>query len=96
MEGVCRTAAGGRGRGGVDPMAEEEQAEEERGPDGGEGRANGVVPRRSGEGWADDTIPIFFNVEEERGADVEAHVEEGVWWRRTRRRSGRRRVCGGK
>jgi hypothetical protein len=32
-ERVCRTAAGGRARGGVDPAAEEEWVEE-RGPDG--------------------------------------------------------------
>jgi hypothetical protein len=48
-------------------------------------------------------VPGCFDVEEERGTDVEeqgtgveAHAEdvmEGAW--RTRRRSGRRRVCGG-
>jgi hypothetical protein len=49
-------------------------------------------------------VPGCFDVEEERGADVEeeqgtgveAHAEdvmEGAW--RTRRRSRRRRVCGG-
>jgi hypothetical protein len=52
---------------------------------GGEGRANGAVLRR-------------FNMEEERGDDVEAHTEdaeEGVPWRRTRRRSERWRICDG-
>jgi hypothetical protein len=39
-----------------------------------------------------------FNMEEERGDDVEAHTEdaeEGVPWRRTRRRSERWRICDG-
>jgi hypothetical protein len=32
---ICRTAAGGRARGGMDPAVEEERAEEEHGPDDG-------------------------------------------------------------
>jgi hypothetical protein len=38
---------------------------------GSEGRADGVVPGCGGEGRADDTVPGCFNVEKERGADVE-------------------------
>jgi hypothetical protein len=43
---------------------------------------------------------VEVHAEEERGTSVEAHaedMEEGVRWRctqRTRRRSGRRRMCG--
>jgi hypothetical protein len=56
-----------------------------------------AVPRSGGEGRADDAVLEHFDMEEERGADVEAHTEdgeEGAWWRRTWRRSGRRWVCG--
>jgi hypothetical protein len=35
------------------------------------GRTDGVVPGCGGEGRADDTVPGCFNVEKERGADVE-------------------------
>jgi hypothetical protein len=55
-----------------------------------------VVPGHDGEGRADGAVLRHFNMEEERGADVEAHaedMEEGAWWRRTRRRSGRQWVC---
>jgi hypothetical protein len=55
-----------------------------------------TVPGRGGEGWVDDAVLGRFDVEEERGVGVEAHaedVEEGAWWRRTRKRSRRRRVC---
>jgi hypothetical protein len=48
------------------------------------------------EGRVDGTVPGRFNVEEERGTDVDEDaedVEEGVRWRRMRRRSGCRRVC---
>jgi hypothetical protein len=38
---------------------------------GSEGRADGVVPGCGGEGRADDTVLGCFNVEKERGADVE-------------------------
>jgi hypothetical protein len=48
-----------------------------------------AVPERGGEGQADDAVVGCFNIEEERstgvekerGADVEAHVEEGMQWR---------------
>jgi hypothetical protein len=52
---------------------------------------------RDGEGRADGAVPGCFDVEEERGADVEAHAEDavkGARWRRTRRRSWRQWVCG--
>jgi hypothetical protein len=35
-----------------------------------------VIPGRGGEGWAEGAVPKRFNVEEERGTDVEAHVED--------------------
>jgi hypothetical protein len=48
-----------------------------------------VVPERGGKGLADGAVPLRFNVEEERGAGVEAHAVEahaeeerapaGVW-----------------
>jgi hypothetical protein len=70
-------------------------AEEERGPNGGSW-VDDMVLGRGGEGRADDVVPVCFDVEEERGAGVEAHMEdaeEGMWGRRmhrTRRRSGSR------
>jgi hypothetical protein len=52
-----------------------------------------------GEGWTQwrrrSVVPGCFDVEEERGAGVEAHVEEGARCMQTRMRSGRRWVCGG-
>jgi hypothetical protein len=57
------------------------------------------VPGCGGEGRADDVVPQRFDVEEERGADVEAHTEDaedGARWRWTRSRSRHRWVCGGK
>jgi hypothetical protein len=60
---------------------------------GGEGRADDTVPGCGDEGRADGAVPRRFDVEEERGAVVEAHVEEVARWRWTRRT--RRRVCGG-
>jgi hypothetical protein len=56
-----------------------------------------TVPERHDEGRADGAVPGHFDVEEERGASVEAHAEdaeEGVRWRRMRRRSERRWVSG--
>jgi hypothetical protein len=35
-----------------------------------------VVPGRGGEGRADGAAPGHFDVEEEQGADVEAHAED--------------------
>jgi hypothetical protein len=43
-----------------------------------------VVPGHDGEGRADGAVLRHFNMEEERGADVEAHeedMEEGARWR---------------
>jgi hypothetical protein len=54
-----------------------------------------MVPERGGKGLAIGTVPLRFDMEEEQGADVEAHAVEGARWRQTRRRSGHRRVCGG-
>jgi hypothetical protein len=80
-----------------------------RGPDGGGawsqrrfpgavvkvGRTTRFLGRAGGEGRADSTVPGRFDVEDEWGAGVEAHTEEGAQWRRTRRRSGRQQMCGG-
>jgi hypothetical protein len=60
-----------------------------------------AVPRRGGEGRVNGAVPDPFDVEEERdtgmeeerGTDVEAHMEEGMQWRWTRRT--RMTVCGG-
>jgi hypothetical protein len=48
---------------------------------GGEGRADDTVPGCGDEGWADGAVPRRFDVEEERGAVVEAHAEEVARWR---------------
>jgi hypothetical protein len=43
-----------------------------------------VVPGHDGEGRADGAVLRHFNMEEERGTDVEAHaedMEEGARWR---------------
>jgi hypothetical protein len=56
---------------------------------GGEGRVDDAVPGRGGEGRVDGVVPGCSDVEEEReagveeeqGADVEAHAEEGARWR---------------
>jgi hypothetical protein len=50
--------------------------EEELGPDSGEGQGNGAVLGHGGEGLVDDAVPWRFDVEEERGTGVEAHVED--------------------
>jgi hypothetical protein len=44
------------------------------GPDDDDDREDIVVPGRGGEGRADDVVPECFDVEEERGAGVEAHT----------------------
>jgi hypothetical protein len=63
---------------------------------GGEGRADGVVPGCGGEGRADGAVPRRFNMEEERGAVLEEHVEDaedGAQWRQTWRGGGGRGVA---
>jgi hypothetical protein len=57
-----------------------------------------AVPGHGGEGQANGAVLERFDMEEERGDSVEAHAEdaeEGVPWRRTWRRSGRRWICDG-
>jgi hypothetical protein len=57
-----------------------------------------MIPECGGEGQADGAVPKRFVVEEERSTNVEAHAEEGTRWRHTGRkhwRSGHRQVCGG-
>jgi hypothetical protein len=62
------------------------EVEEERGPDGGSRAWRWRLGRRG-------AVPGHFDVEEERGANVEAHMEGTR--RRQKRRSGRWRVCDG-